>query len=127
MKKVSAICISIFIILTTCSPTVFASTEGENDKLYKDFVIALVSPYVMQAVKQYYGAPKQFDLYNAKILSLERAEEESFYFKITVQIKTFESNHKPPYGIETVTLINTNKGIKILEFKHSEDSIPDSL
>ena len=127
MKKVFAICISIFIMLATCSPEAFASTEGKNEKLYKDFVVVLISPYVMQAVKQYYGVPKQFDLYNAKVLSLERAEEESFYFKITVQIKTFESNHKPPYGIETVTLTNTNKGIKILEFKHLEDPISDSL
>ncbi|WP_024834524.1 DUF3888 domain-containing protein [Ruminiclostridium josui] len=88
--------------------------------LYRDFLLTQLSPLISDAVQNYYGYPKSFDLFDAKVLEIKRLEKGSFYFNIIIQVITYEGAHNPPYGLETVTIRQDYKGIRVTDFKHSD-------
>lgn len=75
---------------------------------------------MIDAINNYYNESRQFDLFDAKVLNIERLRKGSFYFKITIQVVTFIGPHNPPYGIETITILQDTKGIRVIDFKHEE-------
>lgn len=91
----------------------------------QDTLLTLLTPALDQAVKDEYGEPKQFDLFNAKIESIERPYNGGFHFIIRVTIQTFEGAHNPPYGKDTFTFDITPEKTTLLKTKHTE--IPAKL
>jgi hypothetical protein len=79
--------------------------------------LSLLDPYISDAVDKYYGYPKQYDLWDAKILNIRKTSE-SLEYEITVQVETFTGPHNPPRGIETVTILTSPMGTKVINFKH---------
>ncbi|QGU93905.1 DUF3888 domain-containing protein [Clostridium bovifaecis] len=126
MKKVAAIIVSIIMVFYILTPVAFAKGES-NDKLYNDFILALLAPNVMETITEYYGEPRQLDLSNAKVLDIKRTKEESFYFIVTIRVRTCDRGRNPKYGVETITLTNTNKGIRTVDFVHEDEPASDML
>ncbi len=89
----------------------------EQEELYKNSILSLTYPYISKAIENYYGVPKQFGLYDAKILSI-KSPTEHFEFDITIQVRTFTGAHNPPYGIETITVRTSPIGTKVIYFNH---------
>ncbi|MPW26812.1 DUF3888 domain-containing protein [Alkalibaculum sp. M08DMB] len=56
--------------------------------------------------------------FDAKIINIERLEDGSYYFKTTVQLMTFEGPHNPPYGLETLTIVQAMSGTRVVDFNH---------
>ncbi|MGY0372901.1 DUF3888 domain-containing protein [Clostridium sp. JNZ J1-5] len=77
-------------------------------------------PYISSAVDKYYGYPKQFDLYDAKIISIKKTPEK-FEYEIIVQVETFTGAHNPPRGIETITILTSPIGTKTINFNHAAE------
>jgi hypothetical protein len=96
--------------------------ETEIDyKLIYDVLITTLDPYIEKEIVHYYGYPKQYGLYDEKILSVIRKPEGQFSFKVKIQVTTFEHAHDPPYGKETITFDISPFGVKVIEFKHEGD------
>lgn len=90
------------------------------EKLQTDLLIRIFSPYIGKAIENYYGEPRQFDLWNAKILKINRLQQGSFNFEIKISVKTFKGPHNPPYGLETTTIRIDDFGIRVIDFKHKK-------
>lgn len=89
----------------------------EQEELYKKSILFLIYPCISKAIDDYYGFPKQFDLFDAKILSIKKPTER-FEFDITIQVITFTGAHNPPRGIETITVRTSPTGNEVTYFNH---------
>lgn len=103
---------------------VVRDTQDSREKTIQDFLLAILSPYIDQAIEQYYGERKQYALYIAKIVDIRRfSEKGQFNFEIKVKVMTFEGPHNPPYGFETITIVNDSSKITVTKFEHSVGEI----
>ncbi len=93
------------------------ANDTNQQELYKGSLLSLLDPYIADEVDKYYGYPKQYDLWNAKILSIRKTSKRLEY-EITVQVETFTGPHNPPEGIETVTILTSPMDTKVINFKH---------
>jgi hypothetical protein len=97
-----------------------SQSEQPDYKLIYDTLITTLDPSIQKEIINYYGYPKQYGLYDAKILSIIRHEGQ-FGFITKVQVTTFEHAHDPPYGKETMTFkIDTHWVLKQLAFNMRE-------
>ncbi|AFS77676.1 hypothetical protein Curi_c06020 [Gottschalkia acidurici 9a] len=119
-SKVLLITLCIVIVFSSFSFSSSSLSDESKENLYKDFLLTFLSSYIADSITEYYGYSKSFDLWDAKVLSLERLEQGLYYFKIIVQVKTFQGAHNPPYGIETVTIQQDVHGIKVIDFIHED-------
>lgn len=128
MKKKIYVYVIIFATITIFATGAYISHSEDylndisesTEELYKDFLLSRLSSYMIDAINNYYNESRQFDLFDAKVLNIERLRKGSFYFKITIQVVTFIGPHNPPYGIETITILQDTKGIRVIDFKHEE-------
>lgn len=128
MNKKILVLLSVIIFFFNSIFIAFAQeikdTRASQGKMVQDFLLVMLYPYMAQAIEQYYGKPKQFELHTAKIIDIKRfTEKGQFYFEIKVQVRTFEGPHNPPYGFETITMVNDLSGITITNFEHSNKKL----
>lgn len=116
-----------FVASNHMIPSAFAVSGPEaltkpkvSEKNLHDTLLTLLTPAIDQAVKTLYGEPKQYDLFNAKIDSIERPESGGFHFIVTVTIQTFEGAHSPPYGKDRLTFDVTPEQTTLLDTKHND-------
>ncbi|MBI6871139.1 leucine-rich repeat domain-containing protein [Clostridium aciditolerans] len=88
-----------------------------KDKLNQQFILSMLSPYIDEDVKNYYGEFRQY--MNAGILDIEQIDRG---YRLKIRIETFVGPHNPPYGIDTLTITKNNSEIKVEEFKHENVS-----
>ncbi|WP_055668837.1 DUF3888 domain-containing protein [Desnuesiella massiliensis] len=129
MKKV--IC-SIIILINIISPNILGFntiakaengatiTQTEQYPSYcKEALLSLLYPYISNAVNEYYNNSKQFDIYDAEILSIKKIGEK-FQFRVVVQIETYTGPHNPPGGRDTITISTGPMGTKVVNYIHKE-------
>lgn len=129
MKKV--IC-SMIILINIISPNILGFntiakaengatiTQTEQYPSYcKEALLSLLYPYISNAVNEYYNNSKQFDIYDAGILSIKKIGEK-FRFEVVVQIETYTGPHNPPGGIDTITISTGPMGTKVVNYIHKE-------
>ncbi|KZL90780.1 DUF3888 domain-containing protein [Clostridium magnum] len=93
----------------------FSFTE-DKEELYEDFLTILLSPYLDNAIESYYGKTKKYS--EAKIINIKRVEEQSYYFTVTFQVKTFDDNNL--IGVENITMRNDDGEIEVINFIHQD-------
>lgn len=98
-----------------------------QEKLQNDLLLRVFSPYIAKAIENYYGEPRQFDLWNAKISNIKRLHKGSFNFKIMISVTTFKGAHNSPYGLETITLKIDDLGIHVIDFQHQKLTFIDTF
>ncbi|AWX54324.1 DUF3888 domain-containing protein [Brevibacillus brevis] len=133
LKKMLSLLSILFMFLQVPSQT-NASNLEVNIKQIKDLqdvFITTLDPHISKAIREYYkvkGIPmRSYALWDAKILEIQRLEEGSFSFKVTIQIRTYTGTHNPPEGVETMTFNISPFGVKLLEFVHHEGEPQDFL
>ncbi|MCG7346050.1 DUF3888 domain-containing protein [Sporosarcina sp. ACRSL] len=104
-----------------------AQSEQPDYKLIYDTLITSLYPSIQKEIINYYGYPKQYGLYDAKILSITREHEGSFDFNVEVQVTTFDHAHDPPYGKETMTFNISPFGVKTISFQHEGDKLEKDI
>ncbi|WP_461206871.1 DUF3888 domain-containing protein [Clostridium sp. DL1XJH146] len=81
------------ILLAFAMIFIFTGYTYENNiskKSQEDFILSFVSQPMLLAISDYYGKPRMFDLYDAKILEMKPLEEgKRFTSQIKVQVKTY--------------------------------------
>lgn len=94
------------------------SKEGKCNYQFR-ILKRFLNPYLQEAVNEYYGEYRQYT--NTKILSIEPA----IYADILkVQVQTFVGPHKPPYGLDTITLYQDSSGmVEVQDFIHKDMDI----
>lgn len=110
----------VYNVMPSDLKVIYSDNEESREKLYRDFLITQLSPYITQAITDYYGYPKSYGLFNAKVLNIKRLEKGTYYFEIQIQVISFEGPHNPPYGVETVTVRKDHTGIYVKDFIHEE-------
>jgi len=125
MKKL----IILMLVITCLIPknvysnnNIYANIENGaiQQELYKGSLLSFLYPYISSAVNTYYGYNKQYDLYDAKIISIKKTPEK-FEYEIIVQVETFTGAHNPPRGIETITVLTSPMETKVINFNHTSE------
>lgn len=131
MKKKVYIIIVFIITITICvigySGKTKAFIQNKEVKLEKvapnycdEALLSFAYPYITKAVNEYYGTIKQFDLFDAKILSIDKPSE-AFTFRVMIQINTFTGAHNPPRSTDTITIETSPESTKVINFTHKVD------
>ncbi|MCJ7842827.1 DUF3888 domain-containing protein [Lederbergia sp. NSJ-179] len=89
MKKLTYILIAAITFLMIPNK-ICAQSERPEYKLLYDTLITTLDPSIQKEIIQYYGYPKQYGLYDAKILSITRVDEGRFSIIAKLQVTTFE-------------------------------------
>jgi hypothetical protein len=103
MKKSLLLLIACFTLFSY-SPVQAETVTKKDVQLRDDLILNLLFPLISKEIEKHYGQPKQF--YNQQILQIKKLEEGSYYFKVTVQVTTFEGPHNPPNDLVTITFSN---------------------
>lgn len=94
------------------------TSNEPQKKLQNDLLLRSFSPYIAKSIENYYGEPRQFALWDAKIINIKRLVSGPFNFEITISVTTFQGAHNPPYGLETVTIRLNDFGTHVVNFNH---------
>lgn len=114
--------VPLVIILTLSLPNdVSARSSQQEAQLLRDTLLTALNPTIQNEIIHYYGYPKQYGLYDAKILDLKREEDGGFSFRAKIQVTTFEAAHNPPYGVETMMFKINPAGVETLSYAHKGD------
>ncbi|GIO57978.1 DUF3888 domain-containing protein [Paenibacillus cineris] len=116
-KKILIATLAVLLVLPL---TTFARPSAENSDVEADALLTALSPAIGHAISGYYGQPRLYGLYDAKILKIERVNEGGYAFNVTVQVKTFVGPHNPPFGIETITLAVSPGSTLVAKFQHED-------
>lgn len=113
--------IGLLTLIMLFTPTSYAYGKDINERVMQGFILGVLSNYMFEAVDKYYGEPRMFDLYDAKIIEMKPLKDgERFSSEIKVQIQTYVGPHNPPYGIDTITFIQDFGDIKVTKFEHKD-------
>ena len=105
MKKLILLVIA-FLFLVPLTPA-NAETVNKNEiQLRDDLIYILLYPSIQQELKKQYGEIKQNDC--ANITKINKLQQGSYLFNVTVQVTTFEGAHNPPHDLVTITFSNEN-------------------
>ncbi len=133
-----ASCVAAFTSLICLVPVVSAQSVPNNrsntiepdtsEVLCRDFLLTMLSPYIQNAIADYYGEHRSFALYQAQFRDIKRlCDKGQFYFEATLDVETWTGSKNPPYGLETITLTNyppiisaTRSTIHILKYVHQD-------
>ncbi|WP_171691599.1 DUF3888 domain-containing protein [Paenibacillus germinis] len=116
MKK-TIIC--LVLLFTVMGSNVFAEKKDPPSQEEKDQLLTqLLTPYIVEAVKEYYKDPRGIDTIN--ILEITPEGEGYVKLKIKVQAKTFKGPHGPPYGLDTITFERFFNEMKVVKYEHLE-------
>lgn len=108
------------------SPVQSEPTAGEanRSKLLEDSILTLLNPGIQHAVEAYYKSKsepvRQYGLYDAKILELQRWTEGGFSFSAIILVKTFTGPHNPPYAEEIISVEFDSGSTRVTHYKHLE-------
>ena len=131
IKKNFVLLISVFlflilfyIILSTCLSNYLSvnSTNTDNSKCEQqaDFILAFLNPYIYDSLKSHYGEIQNFDLFDAKILSIEDHTYQGYSFKITVSITSYIGAHLFNFNTNTITYTLDSTGMYETYFSSSK-------
>lgn len=104
---------------------IYAQSEQTDEKLITDTLITILNPFIEKEIDHYYGYPKQYGLYDVKILKIVR--ESQFSFRVHVEVTTFEHAHSPPYSKEIITFEVSPSGVSTLRYIHEADDVEKAI
>lgn len=95
------------------------SPEGSLEELYRDVFMSFVTPYIKEAVCDYYKQPFNVDLWSSKILSIERPNGyRTFFFILKIEVQPYYGPHNS-VGVDQITLtIGSSGKVTIKKFEH---------
>ena len=104
---------------------IYAQSEQADEQLIRDTFITILNPFIEKEIDHYYGYPKQYGLYDVKILKI--VKESQFSFKVSVEVTTFEHAHSPPYSKEIITFEVSPTGVSTLRYIHEADDVEKAI
>ncbi|AUS86872.1 DUF3888 domain-containing protein [Lysinibacillus sp. YS11] len=124
MKKFAYVLMFIFtMFILPCK--IYAQSEQADEQLIRDTFITILNPFIEKEIDHYYGYPKQYGLYDVKILKI--VKESQFSFKVSVEVTTFEHAHSPPYSKEIITFEVSPTGVITLRYIHEADDVEKAI
>lgn len=104
---------------------IYAQSEQADEQLIRDTFITILNPFIEKEIDHYYGYPKQYGLYDVKILKI--VKESQFSFKVSMEVTTFEHAHSPPYSKEIITFEVSPTGVSTLRYIHEADDVEKAI
>lgn len=124
MKKFAYVLMFIFtMFILPCK--IYSQSEQADEQLIRDTFITILNPFIEKEIDHYYGYPKQYGLYDVKILKI--VKESQFSFKVSVEVTTFEHAHSPPYSKEIITFEVSPTGVSTLRYIHEADDVEKAI
>ena len=75
-KKILLILLFINYSTTSIQADTAINLQENEEELYHDIIVTLISPQVQKAILNYYGEEYLFDLWDVKILNIQRPQGE---------------------------------------------------
>lgn len=95
----------------------FAQNKFDNSKVtdekYRNFIIAVLNPYIYDALREYYGRPKNYDMYSIEILNINEVTYKDYYYEIEIKVPTYEGAHLSDFKNFYMKFLVDNSGIKL--------------
>ena len=119
--KVYLLILTVFIFLNSFNRYAYATEENnsklssaieQSQDLCEQALINMLYPYILNSIQEYYGGERQFDLFDAKIIKIQRPSEK-YEFTIVAQIDTYTGAHNPPGGPVIITIQTSPYGTKV--------------
>lgn len=107
-------------------------SKGSLEELYRDVFMTLLSPYIQEAVNDYYeenmGYSPYIALWQPDILSIERPDGyRTFMFVIKLEVTPYLGAHYP-VGVDHITIRISSGEVKVEKFEHIKSyPIPSRL
>lgn len=93
---------------------------AKEPSLTDSAIALLLDEHIYNAIRNYFGEPTQYALYDAKVNGITRPGTD-FTFEITVSVPTFHGPHNPPYGLETMTFrVKPGGNITLIKYEHKD-------
>lgn len=134
MKKILSALVATAIIGSACffvpkeanaltEPYTFNQTDSKNKD---ELIITLLTPQIENAVKNYYGQDRRYEIGDSHIAILKRGDgQNSNIFKIELKIDTFEGAHNNYYTEFLIFTVSPHE-IILNEYRHSE-FVPNAM
>lgn len=102
----------------------YTNLNASQSALYQDFIKQCIGPSVQRAVDKYNGTNRRIAYWDMDILDLKRITEKSYWFEITVRVRSNQGSYRPPYGVEIITLTNQTKtgDYEVVKYVHRDES-----
>lgn len=113
--KMAFLCCIFATLIFPCQVYAEPQINKEN---FKNAFISSLGPAINNALAGHYGKLKQFSLYEAKIINLDKKREGGYF--CTIEVVTFEGPHIPPYGYDRITLDISVGGVFVTKFEHRD-------
>lgn len=102
----------------TVQNNIYKPSAGSQAELYKDMFVTILSPYIDQEIKKYYGKPYAVALFDIDFLDITRPNGyRSFIFKVKVKVHPFTGPHID-VGEDHITFIISSGEVKVEKFEH---------
>lgn len=97
--------------------------ENADAEICRDLSLLLLSPYIDQAIKDYYAQPLAHDPWSDQIKALTQAKEKNkTYYIIQMEVIPYTGPHNS-VGIDDITLtIESGPNVNMKQFKHMTDN-----
>ncbi len=120
MKNIKLTLLSVFLIIGLISvvffaptKTVFADAASSN---YDELSITLLNPYIENAIEDYYGYYRRYEIGDSQLEILDRNGN---VFIVKVKVDTFEGAHNN-YYTEILVFTVTPTTVTLNDYSHSD-------
>jgi hypothetical protein len=123
-SRLCIIILTAFICFNISPSSVYAlqkykpelNIKVQSNNLCDQALLNMLYPYILESVEKHYSKERQFDLFDAKIISINRPSEK-YEFIIVVQIDTYTGAHNPPGGLVKITFHSSPYGTKVIKLE----------
>ena len=92
------------------------NNNEQSQKLCHEALMSMLYPYIQSSIEKYFGTERNFDLFDANVISIKRPSEK-FEFYIIIEVDTYTGAHNPPDGLIRMTFKTSPYGTKLVKFQ----------
>ncbi|MGG7162470.1 DUF3888 domain-containing protein [Clostridium ihumii] len=92
------------------------NNNEQSQKLCHEALMSMLSPYIQSSIEKYFGTERNFDLFDANVISIKRPSEK-FEFYIIIEVDTYTGAHNPPDELVRMIFKTSPYGTKLVKFQ----------
>ncbi|WP_051540100.1 DUF3888 domain-containing protein [Clostridium ihumii] len=92
------------------------NNNEQSQKLCHEALMSMLYPYIQSSIEKYFGTERNFDLFDANVISIKRPSEK-FEFYIIIEVDTYTGAHNPPGELVRMIFKTSPYGTKLVKFQ----------
>ncbi|MFD2639512.1 DUF3888 domain-containing protein [Piscibacillus salipiscarius] len=96
----------------------YGNVSAESN-LEESLILELLTPYVEDAIEEFYGQTRDYDQEN--IVELEKLDDCQGCFLATIEVRTQIQSLEPPYVTDQISIDVRNGNVTIVDYVHKSE------